>query len=459
MKRVFLAWIGILMITTSSGQNVSAALKNAWTKFEKDTQLFQAMASLYVADAGTGKEVFAQNSSIGLAPASTQKLLTSATAYALLGKDFKYKTRFFLLKDNGNSRLVVVPSGDPTLGSWRWSSTAENAVMERIAAALEKNGESNLQTIAIHNYGWNEEGIPNGWIWEDIGNYYGAGAFGLNWRENQFDVLLKSGSTFGDAVSVVATEPKLYDYTLTSRVRAAEKGSGDKTLIFLPVWSREGVIRGTIPAGEQRFKVSGALPNPAHQFAETLKAHLQKQQLLNIDAPVLLLEEQGKLGTVLHTETAPSMDSIIYWLNQKSINLYAEALLKTMALREGKKASTIDGVEVVKGFWKAQGIALTELNIHDGSGLSPQNRVTTKAQVAVLLYAKKQSWFSGFYTSLPLYNGMKMKSGTIGGVKGFAGYHTSKSGTTYAFSFLVNNYNGASAQLVQKMYAVLNTLK
>lgn len=51
-----------------------------------------------------------------------------------------------------------------------------------------------------------------------------------------------------------------------------------------------------------------------------------------------------------------------------------------------------------------------------------------------------------------------MKSGTINNVKAFAGYHTSASGD-YIFSFIVNNYNGSSATLVQKMYKVLNVLK
>jgi D-alanyl-D-alanine carboxypeptidase/D-alanyl-D-alanine-endopeptidase (penicillin-binding protein 4) len=54
---------------------------------------------------------------------------------------------------------------------------------------------------------------------------------------------------------------------------------------------------------------------------------------------------------------------------------------------------------------------------------------------------------------------MKMKSGTIGNVKGFAGYHTSKEGVTYIYSFLVNNYNGSAPALVQKMYKVLDHLK
>jgi D-alanyl-D-alanine carboxypeptidase/D-alanyl-D-alanine-endopeptidase (penicillin-binding protein 4) len=54
---------------------------------------------------------------------------------------------------------------------------------------------------------------------------------------------------------------------------------------------------------------------------------------------------------------------------------------------------------------------------------------------------------------------MKIKSGTINGVKGFCGYHTAKDGKEYIFSFLVNNYNGSASALVQKMYKVLDVLK
>jgi D-alanyl-D-alanine carboxypeptidase/D-alanyl-D-alanine-endopeptidase (penicillin-binding protein 4) len=79
--------------------------------------------------------------------------------------------------------------------------------------------------------------------------------------------------------------------------------------------------------------------------------------------------------------------------------------------------------------------------------------------VVLFKYAKQQTWFSSFYESLPLYNGMKMKSGTISNVKGFAGYHTSASGKTYIFSFLVNNYNGSTNALVRKMFRVLDVLK
>ena len=105
------------------------------------------------------------------------------------------------------------------------------------------------------------------------------------------------------------------------------------------------------------------------------------------------------------------------------------------------------------------GIDKSELNMYDGSGLSPLNRTTTHAQVTVLQYARKQAWFESYFNGFPEFNGMKLKSGTISRVKSFCGYHASKEGKQYIVSFIVNNYNGPSSSLVQKMYKVLDLLK
>jgi D-alanyl-D-alanine carboxypeptidase/D-alanyl-D-alanine-endopeptidase (penicillin-binding protein 4) len=167
----------------------------------------------------------------------------------------------------------------------------------------------------------------------------------------------------------------------------------------------------------------------------------------------------SKDSTVLFTHYSPSLDSIVYWFLKKSINLYGEALAKTFAYQENGIGDTKKGVEIIKNFWKGKGIAPTELNMVDGSGLSPLNRVTTHAQVTVLNYARNQPWFRGYYDAFPEYNGMNMKSGTISDVKGYCGYQKSKDGNEYIFSFLVNNYNGSSSSLIQKMYKVLDELK
>src|SRR5262245_33339215 len=73
-------------------QDIQAKLENAYKIFESDEQLRHAIHSFYVIDTKTGEVLFDRNSQVGLAPASTQKIITSVTAFELLGKDFRYKT-------------------------------------------------------------------------------------------------------------------------------------------------------------------------------------------------------------------------------------------------------------------------------------------------------------------------------------------------------------------------------
>ncbi|GHA80789.1 D-alanyl-D-alanine carboxypeptidase/D-alanyl-D-alanine endopeptidase [Pontibacter akesuensis] len=459
--KLLLLTILVLVHVTAFSQPVPVKLQAAFKAFQNDPQLRNAIASLYVVDAKTGAVIFGENERIGLAPASTMKLLTSASAYELLGQDFRYKTSFAYQKNNGKTSLLISPSGDPAFGSWRWKDTKEELVLQDAVLAIRNLRIKFFDAVIIDNSGWNEETVPDGWMWQDIGNYYGAGPSKFNWRENQYDVLLKSGKQIGDPVTIVKTVPALHGYTLRSELTSAAAGTGDNAYIYFPLNGSSAVIRGTIPVNESSFSISGALPSASHQFVRTLAETLEGVGVqLPKQEEVQQKEKLSKAGyTTFHTITSPPLDSLIYWFNRKSINLYGEALLKTIAAKQTGNGATDKGLEAVQAFWRKRGIPESELNVVDGSGLSPLNRVTTHAQVQVLQHAQKQPWFSGFYTSLPVYNGMKMKSGTIRGVKGFTGYHTAKDGTQYAFSFLVNNYNGSSASLVKKMYQVLDTLK
>ena len=162
---------------------------------------------------------------------------------------------------------------------------------------------------------------------------------------------------------------------------------------------------------------------------------------------------------MIYTHYSPPIDSIVYWFLKKSVNLYGESFIKTIAYEKQGFGSADSGLVILKKFWKENGIDEDELNMYDGSGLSPLNRLTTHAQVEVLKFARTRTWFTDYFNAFPEYNGMRIKSGTISDVKGFCGYHTSKSGTEYIFSFLVNNYSGKASELVNKMYKVLDVLK
>ncbi len=462
MKKVFLLAAGCgILVMGATGQNISEKLQKAFGQFEADSQLRHAISSLYVIDASTGEVIFDKNSQVGMAPASTQKIITSVTAFEILGRNFRYQTKLAIDQTDGNNSLHVYGNGDPTLGSWRWLQTSEFEVKRRWVEAIEAAKVKKIDQIYFNTDGWQHETIPDGWIWQDIGNYYGAGAEALNWRENQFDIILSSGEKIGDKAQVVKTIPIVYGLQLESVLRSAAKGTGDNAYVYYPFDKKFGLIRGTIPVLENNFKISAALPSGSHQFFQTLRDTLKKLHIKVPDSEIFVLPAKSKAREVstLHIEYSPPLDSIIYWFNKRSINLYGEALIKTFGMMKKGFASTDSGVSVLKNFWKEKGIDVGELNMYDGSGLSPLNRVTTHAQVEILKYARNRDWFSSFYGALPEYNSMKMKSGTISDVKGFCGYHKARDGKEYIFSFLVNNYSGRTSPVVNKMYKVLDELK
>ncbi len=469
MKSVVQFFI-IFLPSAIFAQTMSQKIQTAFTQFEKDPQLANAISSLYVVDAKTGNVVFDKNARVGLAPASTQKMITSVTAFELLKKDFRYKT---ILQADGeinnavlDGRVDVIGSGDPTFGSNRYSQTKRNLILNAFANAIQKKGIKQIKNPLSFNYTSTPyQSIPDGWIMQDIGNYYGAGSSVLNWKENQFDIVLNSIKEINKEKAVRVISPNNKNFI--NELKAGPIGSGDNAYCYLPIQGNAWVLTGSIPVGEEKFTISAADIDPANTMLTDLSTALNQQSIITKgieDYKTKLTETITKKAdeknkTDLYTHYSPTLDSIVYWLNKKSINLYAEALLKTMALQEKGMASTDTGVSIVKSFWATKNIDKNELNMFDGSGLSPLNRVTTHAQVEILKYATTKDWYKYFLQSLPLYNGMTMKSGTISNVKGFCGYHTNKDGNSYIFSFLVNNYNGKAGELTNKMFKILDILK
>ena len=446
---------------TSFSQSVTERLTKAINQLQADSQFKHAAISLYAVDTKTGTVLFNKNADMGLAPASCQKVITSATAFELLGKDYRYKTTVeyngTLQNDLLNGDIVIKGNGDPTLGSWRWSETKEQIIFKKITAAIIAKGIKNINgQILCSNNNWESNSTPGGWVWEDIGNYYGAGASAVNWHENQYDLILKSGAVTGSAVTIKSTKPTMVDVTLISEVTAAKRRSGDNAYIYLAPQSTNGYIRGTIPADEDNFIISGAMPDPSKQLQFELKNKLKETNIEIILPGQKTVELKNE---ILLTHLSPPLDSISYWFLKKSINLYGEALVKTLAYEKTTFGSTEKGIDVIKDFWSLHGIEPSAINIKDGSGLSPANRITTKALVTVLQFAKQQNWFASFYHALPEINGIKMKDGYIADVRSYSGYIKDKYGNGYTFSFIVNNFNGSASTARIKMWQVLDILK
>ncbi|MEO7308525.1 MAG: D-alanyl-D-alanine carboxypeptidase/D-alanyl-D-alanine-endopeptidase [Ferruginibacter sp.] len=469
MKTFFLLF-SLAVSTISFGQKTGDRLSNAFKSLETDAQFKHASISLYIVDSKTGKPVFAKNPELGLATASTLKVITSTTAFELLGKDYHYKTDIAydgtITGNTLNGNLFITASGDPTLGSWRWNRTTMDSVLQKIIAVLKANNITTITgNIIIDESKWSTQVTPRGWTWDDIGNYYGAGARALNWHENQYDLILKPGKNVGDPVEMLKTEPIL-SAALINELKTGKEGSGDNSVIYLPENGVIGYIKGTIPTGNNTFSVSGSIPDAAMSFGHQVRRFLMNNMIelmsadINTSLSYLIKKEKMPVpAKTLLSLYSPSLDSITYWFLQKSVNLFGEAFVKTMAFEKTGFGSTEAGVDIIKDFWSKKGIEPSALNMIDGSGLSPANRVTTNALVTVMQYAKQQSWFSSFYNALPEQNGIKMKSGYIGGVRSYTGYIKSKTGAEYTFAFIVNNFDGSPGAVREKMWKLLDILK
>ncbi|GAC1453544.1 MAG: D-alanyl-D-alanine carboxypeptidase/D-alanyl-D-alanine-endopeptidase [Chitinophagaceae bacterium] len=444
------------MATLANAQEILTKLQQSVSNFEADAQMKSGMLGLYVISQQTGAVVFEKNANTGMPVASSQKVITSVASLEMLGTSYRYQTS---LAYNGsikngvlNGNLCIIGAGDPTLGSWRYDYTKEQFVLNKWIKAIKEAGITHINgAVKVGQNNWQSQTIPGGWIWDDIGNYYGAGATVLNWHENQYDLELKSRSKTGDSVQLIATVPFLFDVNFVNELTTGLPGSGDNAYIYLPPYSHTGYLRGTIPPNKNPFTIAGSFPDPIQQLVKTLAAELEKQGIrFNVIKSEVV---SNLLPKILLTLQSPPLDSINYWFLRKSINLYGEALARTIGYEKKKQPTTQVGISLIKDFWKERGVEPASSNMFDGSGLSPQTRITPQALVKVMQYAKSQSYFNSFYSALPEFNGIKMKSGTIGGVKSFTGYVNG-----YTFAIVVNNYNGSAIEIVRKMYKLLDIL-
>jgi serine-type D-Ala-D-Ala carboxypeptidase/endopeptidase (penicillin-binding protein 4) len=435
--------------------------------FHADTSLAHASVSLCVADAKTGNITIEYNSGISLAPASVMKIITSSAALELLGPAYTFKTtvgytgvlnkRSGLLKGN----IIIHGGGDPALGSKyfpdHYSNFLNNWVAEIKKAGIKKIKGKIITDDSYYDY----LPVPGKWIWEDIGNYYGAGAYGLSIYDNTYEIHFKTSSE-GTPPSINAIIPnecrsELSDFLVSS-------GTTDEGYVYAAPYSTAGWMAGTVPVDQQDFVLKASITDPplflAKLFNERLKAFGIK---ISGDPNSLRLEQNYQAAKVIPiTETvSPPLSDIISVLNHESVNLFAEHLIKELGKKFKNNGSTASGAEVMYEFLRSSGIDINGAFIEDGSGLSPFDAINTRELVNLLVYLwNKGKYFNEFYSSLPdagkngtLKNSftdpvfesrLRAKGGSMTRVRSFAGYFTTASGKKMVFSIIINNYSGPS---------------
>ena len=117
----------LLVAAFALAQGATEAQRKALRQFAEDPALKYAGWSFVVQEAGTGKLLLEAQGNLGLPAASSQKIFTSIAGYDILGKTYRYETLISAAGDitHGllNGSLEISGSGDPSLGSFRFSAT------------------------------------------------------------------------------------------------------------------------------------------------------------------------------------------------------------------------------------------------------------------------------------------------------------------------------------------------
>lgn len=450
--------------------------KNYIDHFINDTSMANASVSLMIIDTESGMPVAEFDEDRCLTQASVMKLVTAAAALELLGPEYTFKTELLISGRLKNKKLtgdiIIKGGGDPALGSERFQEHYGD-IINKWAGELIKLGIRKIGgKVKTDDSRYDYQPVPQGWIWEDIGNYYGAGAYGLSIFDNKLDILLKAGGE-GTIPVITGIKPSITGISYTNYLLAS--GSRDQGYIYSAPYSRGGWILGTIPVNSDDFILKASVPDPPLAAAELLDAELRKNGFKITSSPATTrmtgYDGSPDYQLVMVTES-PELTGIAEMMNHESVNLYAEHLVKELGLVFKGSGTTSSGLQVISEFLDTLGIAGSGLFIEDGSGLSPKDALSSKCLASLLYIMKKKGrYFDHFYNSLPeagsegtlknyfrdsvFKSVLRAKSGTMTRVKSYAGYVTTRSGKELAFSIIVNNFTGSSAEITKRIEALL----
>jgi serine-type D-Ala-D-Ala carboxypeptidase/endopeptidase (penicillin-binding protein 4) len=429
------------------------------------------------------------NAKKSLAPASTMKLISSATAFMALGENYTYPT---ILEYSGQIKdsvltgnIIIKGSGDPSLGSWRFKNYPDyKQVTDNWAMKIKDLGIKEIQGRVFADSGFFDENVvPDTWSWGDMGNYYGTGAYGLNFNENLYRATFKPAN-YLEGATLLKTVPDLPYYQKINRVLTDKAGTGDQVNIYATPYQDVLIMQGFVPIGEN-FSVKGSIPDPALFSAYFLQEKLKELGIKISESPMSWVEAKKKNIYVqrpsqtinIETYNSPPLKDLARECNFQSINLYAEAFLKTPSVLLNLGNTTDAAIKGLKQIWQGKGLKLEGLRMKDGSGLSPANGITPNNMTDILSAMTNEKSFTAFYESIPIVGisgtvqnlakksravgNVRAKSGSIDGVRAYSGYFTNRNGEMMCFSMMLNKYNseyGSATRELEKLIILMMDL-
>jgi serine-type D-Ala-D-Ala carboxypeptidase/endopeptidase (penicillin-binding protein 4) len=431
-------------------------------------ELHRGNVGIKVVSLDTGKTLYEENAEKYFMPASNMKVFTVATAMQKLSPNFKFVTSVYanaLPDENGviKGELTVYGRGDMTFSpAFADGDYYKNLdlLVEKIVQSGVKKIEGNLVGDQSYFHGYS---VPEGWEWDDLQWYYGAGISSLTLNDNAVDLRVLPGASGASCI------PQMTPSNTTIRIINTCTTGGDKRNLRVTKRLEQDLIEisGTIPAGDDGFSGRIAVSNSGELFISVLRQRLEQKGVVitglnrSITVPEAITKNRIEITKL---ESTPL--SIISQKTMKpSQNFYTETLLWTLGEEFGdktdaSKASADKGLAVVKSMLQEIGVSPDGVVQYDGSGLSRHNLVTPNSVIQVFRYMAKSPYALAWNASLTIGSldgtlknrfvgtsasaNVRGKTGTIDQVSSLSGYVNSASGEKFVFSIIVNGVQQTS---------------
>ena len=450
-----LAFLFVLSFVIPIAPSRAADLSQDLTRLLETSCLKKGEVGLRVTEISGGKILFDAGGEKSLIPASNIKLVLAAAALSTLGPTYSYKTEILSESPPSstgvlNGNLYFKGYGDPVLVSEQlWLLVRE---LKRLGISeIRKDLIADDSTMA-------RDPLPYQWNLEEMSRAYTAkpGALSLNFKSVQVTVAAagKKGSP-----PRVRIDPDSTHLEIDNKATTESPGTGKPLSVqVLASGHREILqIRGSVSLGAGPFTFYRSIDQAALYTARVFAKFLEEAGI-SLKGVV----RQGTASPearVLYTHRSKPLSLILQDMNKWSNNFIAEQLLRTLGSElHGSPGTREKGLQVLQDYLSRMGIPSGSYRLQDGSGLSRENRLSAAALVSVLksmahdfslqaeFTASLGLWgLDGVverrFSSSPARGILRVKTGSLQGVKALSGYGRSKEGEVLAFSFL---WNGSS---------------
>ena len=413
-----------------------------------------AHCSFVLRDLRLGTPLVDWRSAVPRSPASVLKLVPMYVALNLLGPDYRWRTPVYAVGpiDSGvlEGDLGFVGSGDPHLVSqdlWRLAlrlrglglrRIAGNVVVDRSAFALPPHDPALFDGKPLQPYN------------------VGPDAFLLDFGALQVHLQARA-----DGVGVWV-EPPLQGFA-PQAPRLAPGPCGDWKARLDADFSQPLApsFAGSYAAscGEQSWNVAALMPRD--QFVRAVLGAVLQEVGIEWDGIVVSGRVPAR-ATLLTTWESRPLAEQVRDIDKYSNNVMAQQVFLTLALQAGQAPADFARASAVTRQWlAAHGLAMPDLVLDNGCGLSRRARISAGDLDRLLRAAWRSPLMPEFVASLPLagddgtlrerlrgaeLRGMvHAKTGTLDGVLSLAGYLQREDGQRRSFVALVNDPRAEAA--------------